>query len=240
MIPPVLAASAASAALGVVSSLASDAASDASSAGSSAAAQAERNDVIGQQDFLTLLVTQLQNQDPLNPLDSAQFSAQLAQFSSLEQLTQINQKLTEMLDANDAPPALDPVGLLGREVTATGSSVVVQGGEASELEFELASAGSVTVEVRDAAGNLVASTTLADQAAGTHMLDLDATSGIGSLADGTYQVKLTVSGSALETRISGTVTGVDLQSDPPVLTVGGIEIPLANVREVRTADGGTA
>ena len=56
--------------------------------------QGKENDVVNQAEFMKLLVAQLQNQDPLNPLDSANFSAQLAQFSSLEQLTQINQKLS--------------------------------------------------------------------------------------------------------------------------------------------------
>ena len=106
MIPPVVATTAASIGISAVSALAdklsgtsstssSNATSGSGSTGSSSSgsSSATGNGKIGQTEFLSLLVAQLQNQDPLNPMDSANFSAQLAQFSSLEQLTQINDKL---------------------------------------------------------------------------------------------------------------------------------------------------
>lgn len=226
MIPPALAATAATTALGALSSLAPD-------------APAERNDVIGQQDFLTLLVAQLQNQDPLAPMDSANFSAQLAQFSSLEQLMQINQRLALLGGDAGGSGGLDPVAFLGREVTATGGSVAVADGAASVLEYTLDAAGTVALEVRDAAGDVVARTTLGELAAGRHELDLGAVPGVPSLADGSYDVRLTVTPQgggepvAVETRLRGTVTGVDLSRNPPILLIGDIEVPLGDVRQVR-------
>jgi len=238
MIPPVLAASAASSALGLLSSLASDDAAAPSPA--AAVASGARNDVIGQQEFLSLLVAQLQNQDPLNPLDSADFSAQLAQFSSLEQLMQINQRLADLGEPRD-DATLDPVALLGREIGAVGSSVVVADGDASPLGYELASSGTLSVEVRDAAGNVVAKQTLGERAAGRHVLDLDEALDGASLADGKYDVRLTVATAggapqSVATRVRGVVTGVDLNRTPPVLLIGGLEVQLSDVREVRTAD----
>lgn len=250
MIPPVLAASAASTAMNVLSSIASTASdassgTDGSSGTSGAGATAgtgstKRNDAMGQTEFLSLLVAQLQNQDPLNPLDSADFSAQLAQFSSLEQLMQINQRLTELGEDDGSTPTFDPVGLLGRDVTAKGNAVDVTGGDASALEYTLAEAGTVSVEVRSESGTLISSADLGQIGAGTHVLDLDDVSAVADLADGDYQVSLKVktgdaAPAAVDTRIIGTVTGVDLTSNPPTVRIGDLEIPLGDVREVRAA-----
>ncbi len=250
MIPPVLAASAASTAMSVLSSIATTA-SDASSgtsrsSGTTGASETSgtgttrRNDAMGQSEFLSLLVAQLQNQDPLNPLDSADFSAQLAQFSSLEQLMQINQRLTELGEDDPSAPSFDPVGLLGRDVTAKGNAVDVTGGESSALEYTLAEAGTVSVEVRSESGTLISSADLGQIGAGTHVLDLDDVSAVADLADGDYQVSVKVktgdaAPAAVDTRIIGTVTGVDLTSNPPTVRIGDLEIPLGDVREVRAA-----
>lgn len=250
MIPPVLAAQAASVAMNALSSVASAASSNGSSSASSSAAAAttastasssRRNDALGQTEFLTLLVAQLQNQDPLNPLDSADFSAQLAQFSSLEQLMQINERIAALADDGGAEPAaFDPVGLLGRDVVANGDAVTVSGGEASTLEYALAEAGTVTIEVRGASGNLISTAELGDFGAGTHVLDLDDVATFADLADGSYTVSVSVrSGAnaptAVATRVTGTVSGVDLTTNPPTVRIGGLEIPLGDVREVRAS-----
>jgi flagellar basal-body rod modification protein FlgD len=253
MIPPVLAASAASSAMSILSSIASTASDKSSGSsessgtsgttgtnGTSGTGATRRNDALGQQEFLSLLVAQLQNQDPLNPLDSADFSAQLAQFSSLEQLMQINQRLTDLGEDDPSAPSFDPVGLLGRDVTAKGNAVDVTGGESSALEYTLAEAGTVSVEVRSASGTLISSADLGQIGAGTHVLDLDDVSAVADLADGDYQVSVKVktgdaAPAAVDTRIIGTVTGVDLTSNPPTVRIGDLEIPLGDVREVRAA-----
>lgn len=244
MIPPVLAASAASAGVAAVSALASKLSSDETTSSGSTAATGtsgtvKRNDALGQTEFLSLLVAQLQNQDPLNPMDSADFSAQLAQFTSLEQLMQINQKLDGL--GEDDPvtaPTFDPVGLLGRDVTANGSSVHVADGDASALEYSLTSAGKVTVEVKSSTGTVVGTAELGQTGAGAHVLDLDDVSELADLADGDYTVSVKVqAGDApavtVQTRLTGTVTGVDLTTDPPTIRVGDLKIPLGDVREVR-------
>jgi len=247
MIPPVLAASAASTALSALSTIASAASSSDESTGSSStngttgtSGTTRRNDALGQTEFLSLLVAQLQNQDPLNPMDSADFSAQLAQFSSLEQLMQINQGLAALGEDDGAQQSFDPVGLLGRDISANGGSVAVTGGDASALEYTLESGGKVTVEVRSASGALVSSADLGQIGSGTHALDLDDVSALADLADGEYQVSVKVQSgdaapSTVQTRVTGTVTGVDLTSNPPSIRIGDLEIPLGDVREVRAA-----
>lgn len=244
MIPPVLAASAASTALSALSSIASVASSADESTGATSttgtSGTTKRNDALGQTEFLSLLVAQLQNQDPLNPMDSADFSAQLAQFSSLEQLMQINQGLAALGEDDGTQQSFDPVGLLGRDVSANGSSVAVAGGDASALEYTLADGGKVTVEVRSTSGTLVSSADLGQLGSGTHTLDLDDVSALANLADGDYEVSVKVqSGDAqpttAQTRVTGTVTGVDLTTNPPTIRIGDLEIPLGDVREVRAA-----
>ncbi len=79
------------------------------------AATSNNNQFVSQNTFLTLLITQLQNQDPMNPQDSSQFVTQLAQFSSLEQMTQLNQNFTSVLDNSAA-------GLIGQTVTVADQS----------------------------------------------------------------------------------------------------------------------
>ena len=125
-------------------------------------------------------------------------------------------------------------------MSANGSSVAVAGGEASALEYTLADGGKVTVEVRSTSGTLVSSADLGQLGSGTHTLDLDDVSALANLADGDYEVSVKVqSGDAqpttVQTRITGTVTGVDLTSNPPTIRIGDLEIPLGDVREVRAA-----
>lgn len=250
MIPPVLAASAASAGISAVQALASKLSSDetSSSSGSSSTGSSgssgstgatKRNDKLGQTEFLSLLVAQLQNQDPLNPMDSADFSAQLAQFSSLEQLTQINGKLDNIgKDDPSTTPTFDPVGLLGRDITASGSTVEVASGDASALEYTLADAGVVTVDVKNSSGKTIGTAEIGQIASGTHKLDLDEVSKFADLGDGEYSVVVKVASggkpaTTVKTQITGTVSGVDLTTDPPTIRVGGLDIPLGDVREVR-------
>src|SRR5204863_5126394 len=119
-----------------ISSVASNATSNSSStdpsnsskpisAGSNSQIPGKEKDVVNQAEFMKLLVAQLQNQDPLNPLDSANFSAQLAQFSSLEQLTQINQHLADQATGPTGATAFEAVGFLGRDVEAADDAMTV-------------------------------------------------------------------------------------------------------------------
>jgi flagellar basal-body rod modification protein FlgD len=79
--------------------------------------KAEKEDALGQDAFLTMLVAQLQNQDPLNPMDGTDFSAQLAQFSQLEQLISLNDSMADLAKAYDTNSEGDVVGYIGKQVT---------------------------------------------------------------------------------------------------------------------------
>lgn len=226
MIPPVLAAGAASAALGVASSVAD------------AVAATQRNDELDRSDFLTLLVEQLKAQDPLNPMEGADFSAQLAQFSSLEQLMSINQRLELLAATGGGAGGADAVGFLGREVAVAGGELAVAGGERGSVAFSLAEAKAVTLQISDANGREVASVDLGNLEAGSHHVDLDALAGMPELVDGTYAVRLSARGAsgdtqAIDARVFARVTGVDLSTNPPTLLVGDRRVALDEVAEVR-------
>jgi flagellar basal-body rod modification protein FlgD len=196
----------------------------------------KKGDDVDQADFMKLLVAQLANQDPLNPLDSANFSAQLAQFSSLQQLTQINQHLADQAKPT-AGGAFDAVSFLGRDVQAASDDVTVTSGVASGLDYQLQTAGVVEAKVLDEGGREVASLVLGTQAAGAHHFDLASIPGAPHLGDGHYHVQLstpagTGTSTAIVTTVTGRVSGVDLAASPPVLLVDGRRVALADVREI--------
>ena len=115
-------------------------------------------EILGKNDFLNLLVTQLQHQDPLNPADSTEFTAQLAQFSSLEQLNNINDNLKNMELFQTAMTNSQAVSYIGKEITAKGNSVQLESGRPAECQFELeANAALATISVYDVNGGFVKS-----------------------------------------------------------------------------------
>ena len=101
--------------------------------------------ILGKDDFLNLLVTQLQHQDPLNPADSTEFTAQLAQFSSLEQLNNINDNLENMEQFQASVTNSQAVSYIGREITARGNSVQLESGQPAECQFELEADAALAV-----------------------------------------------------------------------------------------------
>jgi flagellar basal-body rod modification protein FlgD len=116
------------------------------------------DEILGKNDFLNLLVTQLQHQDPLNPAESTEFTAQLAQFSSLEQLNNINDNLKNMELFQTSVTNSQAVSYIGKEITARGNSVQFEGGQPAQCKFELeARAALAVISVYDAGGGFVKS-----------------------------------------------------------------------------------
>jgi len=208
-----------------------------------AGAATQASNTIDREDFLALLVAQLQNQDPLNPLESAEFSSQLAQFSSLEQLVQINSGI-EALGTTGGAGRLDALGLLGREVRANSGELDLVGGEQSAISFDLSGGGVVEVEI-ERAGDSLGTFALGERGVGTHSLDLSELDGLPPLTDGSYTVTVRVVGSdgvtqTVPTWIRGVVTGVDLNDGKPALLLVARRVSVADVREIRTvATGGS-
>ena len=114
--------------------------------------------ILGKNDFLNLLVTQLQHQDPLDPAESTEFTAQLAQFSSLEQLSNINDNLKNMELFQTSVTNSQAVSYIGKEITARGNTVQLESGLPAECQFELeAKAALAVISVYNVNGGFVKS-----------------------------------------------------------------------------------
>lgn len=188
--------------------------------------------------FLTLLTTQLKNQDPSQPLDSNQFTAQLVQMSGVEQQLLTNDLLKAMVD-NSTNGIGDAVSLIGKDVRAVGQDAALNDGKA-RWGFNLPSqATSVTLEIRDSAGRVVNATALSDVKAGDHDFVWDGKDQAGrQLPDGgPYRLVVTAkdaAGAALApiTYVDGRVSAVEQADGATWLTVSGARIPWDQVKKI--------
>ncbi len=194
---------------------------------------------LGRDDFLNLLVTQLQHQDPLNPMDSTDFTAQLAQFSSLEQLTNMNGQLKDLTASQAALNSSQAVNYIGRTVLSDGNATQITEGLTEPLQFILdAPAAEVFVSVYDATGAL-RSTFSADAGdAGRATIDwagLDMNQ--NPLPDGSYWFEVAaiddVGDEIGATPLSsGRVEGITFKDGHAELMVNGQPIKMGDVVEV--------
>jgi flagellar basal-body rod modification protein FlgD len=190
--------------------------------------------------FLTLLTTQLQNQDPLSPLDSAEFTNQLVQYSGVEQQLQTNDLLTSLTDLTRASAGGTAVSYLGRTVTAeTPNAALAATGDAT-WNYELPRAAeSTTLRVVNANGRTVA-TLDGETGAGAHVATWNGRDVSGARAPaGTYRLvvesldpaKRVVAASVSQT---GIVDGVDMTGATPMLSIGGLSVPLTQIGRIRS------
>jgi flagellar basal-body rod modification protein FlgD len=182
---------------------------------------------LGKQDFLKLLVTQISNQDPLNPMDNTEFVAQLAQFSDLEQSITANDHLTNLENAQTSLNNAQVANLVGKTITANGGSVALGGGQPVNLAYKNDDAAAdVTVTVKDAAGNTVRTMDIGAQPAGSHTAIWDGKNDGGTTQpDGTYTITVSAkdaSGKAVDTstQVTGVVTSVTFASGSARLVIG--------------------
>lgn len=199
---------------------------------------------LGKDEFLKMLVAQMRNQDPLNPMQGEELAAQLAQFSSVEQLISLNQHMEAQSGSNDA--LLDAlhrssaVNLLGRNVLADGDLVNVAHGGATQVTVNVANAGGQAVlRIFDPSGQEVGSRELGNIPGGMQAIELG--SAADGLPSGAYQYRLEVTGQdkqqvPVRTYTTGRVEGIQYGSNGAMLTVGGLLIPFGAVIEVLPAN----
>ena len=188
--------------------------------------------------FLQLLTTQLKNQNPLDPLDTNQFTQQLVEFSGVEQQLKTNDFLSSLVQANANTTNSNAVNYIGKTVTASGVRSELVNNKA-QWNFTIADAANVTVDIKDANGNTVYTEQGAMQAgSGTFTWDGKDNQGNTQPA-GTYSISMqAVTGEGksinVSTETTGTVTGVDFTGSEPVLLVGNTRLNLSGVTSVRT------
>ncbi len=195
---------------------------------------------LGKEDFLTLLVAQLTHQDPLKPDGDKEFIAQLAQFSSLEQLMGIGQGMEGLAMAQMSAQAADTVGFIGKDVLASSTKVQLPEEGGATIGWSLPSgADSVTVEIRNYQGVVVRTVDVQQtQPVGNSTYHWDGMDDDGHLlpmGPYTLSVKATAGGgeAASESLVRQAVTGVTFERGYPELRLGPhLKVTLADVREV--------
>jgi flagellar basal-body rod modification protein FlgD len=195
---------------------------------------------LGQDEFLKLLVTQLKNQDPLNPMQGADFAAQLAQFSSLQQLTQINQNLRGQAAGTTALTLAMNTGLaaslIGKTVLATGNQVDIPASGPASVSVDVGgTGGAATLTLLDATGNPIETESLGNVGGGRQTLSWQPPS---DLASGPYTYAVTVTGAngvsvPVTTFTSGVVTGLHFGGGGVVLRVGDLSISASSLVDVQ-------
>ncbi|MHB8905392.1 MAG: flagellar hook assembly protein FlgD [Melioribacteraceae bacterium] len=198
---------------------------------------------LGKDDFMKLMISQLQNQDPLNPMDGTAFSAQLAQFSSLEQLTNLNTYMKQSIDANATlTQSINNTlitGLIGKGVKLSGGDIKVNGQDSITLGYNLPTeAKTAQINIYNESGALVKTLDGISTTAGDNKLSWDLTDNNGNkLPKGNYKfevdaVNLSGDNMTLDIYKVGTIDGVRFTDQGTVLLVGGAEYSLADVAEV--------
>jgi len=206
---------------------------------STSAVSSARSTIAGNFDtFLSILTTQLKNQNPLDPLDTNQFTAQLVQFSGVEQQLKTNEFLEALLLNTQTSYRADAVSYIGKQVSASGETAELVDGGAYWAYNADANVANATVSIKDAAGNVVYTETGSLNAGpGAFLWD-----GVGSdgntKPDGIYTIEIkgtNLAGNEVKVSTSsvGIVTGVDFSGAEPMLTVGKNKVALSDVTDIQ-------
>lgn len=212
--------------------------------GSSTSSTSSSSDV-SKSDFLQLLTMQMKSQDPLKPYDNQEFASQLAQFSQLEQLTDIKSLIQSQVTSNQAlsqtmtNSALP--GMLGKSAKAKMSSFTYDGDSSIKLAYDLtSSAKSANIVIKNSSGAVVKTFTLSgtDLKSGEHSLEWDGKDSSGkSINSGDYTVSVNAldgSGDSMDvsTYLQGTIQAVRFTTDGTKLVINGTEVALSDISDI--------
>lgn len=194
---------------------------------------------LGKDDFLKLLVAQMKNQDPLAPMDGTELTAQLAQFSSLEVLQNIDAEIQSLKTAQLAANNTRAVDYLGKTVTAAGDSFELANGAISDFRFRIDdSAAQTFVKIYSSAGGFVTSLDMGAKAVGEHVITWAGTDSQGiQMQEGTYFAEvMAVDGNenpvGVETIFSGRATEINFRDDTAYIMIGNREVTLDDIRKI--------
>lgn len=189
--------------------------------------------------FLRILTTQVQNQDPLDPMDSAEYTSQLVQYTNVEQSIQTNKKLEELIAMQESSHTMNYVNYIGKEISADASTALLSNGYA-EWSVEVDEYAAGTYEIRNGSGAVVyTGETSLD--AGKSKIEWNGLADSGSRAvDGTYSIHFNLKDGdgrqeTVTTAVKGVVDSVDWSSGQLLLKVGDQDIPISAVVAVSQA-----
>ena len=187
-------------------------------------------------DFLKLLMTQLQNQDPTSPLDTNQFTSELVAFSGVEQQINTNTSLTQLIQLTQAGEVMQASAMTGKQVTVSSDHVPLQNGKGT-IQFTAPAAEPVGIAIYSDSGTKLRDATLM-AVKGSNTWTWDGTDSSGhTLPDGSYKVAVVGANadgttSALSFSVVGTATGVQNQSNSIQLQLGALSVDFSKVQSV--------
>ncbi len=205
----------------------------------------EDHATLSRDDFMKLFVTQLQYQDPMNPMESAEMASQVAQFNMVDLMYKNNTSLEHMANALNSSASVSAINLIGHEVEYQGKELYMgpEGPRPFYLEIPDDGISTCKVTIRDSSGHKVGQVDMDSAEAGTKVrLDWDGTDGDGNLLPpGTYHVSIEATGPDdneidIPTRTVGTVSGIDNTQDglPEILIKDG---PVLQFDEIKSIQG---
>jgi flagellar basal-body rod modification protein FlgD len=219
--------------------VAANSAATSSSTAAAAGAAAGPNLASNFNEFLQLLTTQLQHQDPTSPLDPNQFTQELVQFSSVEQQINTNKSLTTMISLQQTQQAASALQFIGANVAVSGATAQLSGGQAN-WSYSVTQPATATINILNSSGVVVYSTSQTVQP-GAQAFTWNGLDGKGRASpDGPYTLSISAVGAngqsvPVTTQVQGVVTGVDVSKTPPNLTIGGQSYPLNQITQVLSA-----
>lgn len=197
--------------------------------------QSQRTKQLGQADFLRLMTEQLKNQDPLKPLDNAQFLGQLAQFSTVQGIDKMQGAMESVASVMESDQALRAASLVGREALVEASTLDVDAGASVDGEVTATSSGPIQFDIVDASGARVRTMTVDAAAAGARTFHWDGRNDAGQPAGaGRYTIKATAgSNEALTVSVAAKVDSVSIGADGLVLNLAHLgSHPLSSIRRI--------
>ncbi len=202
---------------------------------------AKSKKTLTQADFINLLVTQMKNQNPLEPMDNYQMASQMAQMSMVESLNSIYETVTQMSSSQDTVTnSLGTAALIGKTVEAQGNGLTLSQGVASGGSYQLAKTGNVLVQIYNSAGQVVWTQQAGVRDTAQQKIEWQGRDQQGnSLPDGDYTFKVTAvdeKGAAIgvTSRVSGAVTGISFEEGVPYVQVGSNRIAVKNIAAIRS------
>lgn len=211
-----------------------------STSGTSTTISTTHSTSLDQADFMTILLAQLEYQDPNNPMDDTQMASQLVQYSNLEMLTNINDKLSTLVSNTSVSTISTGVNYIGKSIKSTGYNLTVSNSTVSTLYYGLGeSVTDVTANIYDSTGDIVSTVSLGSKSAGNYSYVWDGkdTSG-NTCANGTYGIILKGTNAdgdsvVIQSQISGVVSGVKSSGGNVYLELAdGRTVALDSVTEV--------
>ncbi len=189
------------------------------------------------QSFLSLLTTQLQNQDPTSPMDTNQFTTELVQMTSVQQQVSTNSNLTQLIALTQGGQVLQSTALVGKTANVTSGNIALQNGS-GELQFSTPAAEPIGIAVTDASGHTVKTATLAS-AAGANTWKWNGTDDAGNaVPDGSYAASVVTQGAAgtkpvaVPFTVQGTVTGLVKNGTSTSLQLGATSVDISALQSL--------